>query len=140
MSSASDSSTPHDIADLRSRLHTLRHSVDELDALLDRYIRAEEELRQSEERFRLLVREVREYAIFMLDIEGYIASWNAGAQLIKGYTAQEIIGRHFSIFYPSEAVAAHKPQRALEIAIADGVYKRRGGGCARMAPGFGRAW
>jgi PAS domain S-box-containing protein len=126
MSSTSDSSTPHDIADLRNRLHTLRHSVDELDALLDRYIRAEEELRQSEERFRLLVREVREYAIFMLDIQGYIVSWNAGAQLIKGYTAQEIIGRHFSIFYPSEAVAIHKPQRALEIAIADGVYKEEG--------------
>jgi PAS domain S-box-containing protein len=126
MSSPSDSSAPHDVNDLRNRLQNLRHSVDELDALLDRYITAEEELRQSEERFRLLVREVREYAIFMLDIHGYIASWNAGAQLIKGYTAQEIIGRHFSIFYPSEAVAVHRPQRALEIAIADGVYKEEG--------------
>ena len=62
--------------------------------------RAEEALRLSQERFRLLVEEVRDYAIFMLDPTGKILSWNEGAQKIKGYTADEIIGQHFSVFLP----------------------------------------
>jgi PAS domain S-box-containing protein len=81
---------------------------------------AEENLRQSEERFRLLVEGVEEYGIFMLDPEGKISSWNAGAQRIKGYSADEIIGKHFSIFYSSEDLAAGKPARALETAIRAG--------------------
>jgi DNA-binding response OmpR family regulator len=64
--------------------------------------RSENELRESEERFRLLVENVRDYAIFMLDPAGRVASWNAGAQRIKGYTAEEIIGEHCSRFYPAE--------------------------------------
>src|SRR5689334_19143557 len=64
---------------------------------------AEEELRESEERFRLLVNSVKDYAIFMLDPTGHVATWNEGAQRIKGYSADEIIGKHFSIFYPPEA-------------------------------------
>ena len=57
---------------------------------------AEESLRRSEERFRLLVEGVKDYAIFMLDPQGHVATWNAGAERIKGYTADEIIGQHFS--------------------------------------------
>jgi PAS domain S-box-containing protein len=88
--------------------------------------RAEEALRQSEERFRLLVEGVRDYAIFMLDAQGYITSWNTGAQLIKGYSADEILGRHFSIFYPLEDVAAGKPEQVLQLASAEGRYEQEG--------------
>jgi PAS domain S-box-containing protein len=73
--------------------------VGELHVPLDR---AAEELRQSDEQFRLLVKSVQDYAIFMLDLEGHVASWNPGAERIKGYRAEEILGRHFSIFYPPE--------------------------------------
>jgi len=76
----------------------------------------EESLRQSEEVFRLLVASVREYAIFLLDPEGHITTWNAGAQRIKGYAPEEIIGRHFSTFYPEEDKLDHKPERELDIA------------------------
>ncbi len=87
---------------------------------------AQETLRQSEERFRLLVEEVRDYAIFMLDPSGHIVSWNSGAQLIKGYRAAEIIGRHFSIFYPPEDVRAGKLERELHIATTEGRYEEEG--------------
>ena len=64
---------------------------------------------QSEERFRLLVESVRDYAIFMLDPQGRVLTWNAGAERIKGYRADEIIGQHFSRFYPPEALARGLP-------------------------------
>jgi PAS domain S-box-containing protein len=67
--------------------------------------RSEEMLRESEERFRLMMEAVRDYAIFMLDTQGRVASWNAGAQRINGYRADEIIGEHFRIFYNAEARA-----------------------------------
>ncbi|HUQ98969.1 MAG TPA: PAS domain-containing sensor histidine kinase [Gemmatimonadaceae bacterium] len=88
--------------------------------------RAEEELRESEERFRLLVQEVRDYAIFMLDPTGHINTWNAGAERIKGYTADEVIGKHFSIFYTQEDLDNGKPPRELETATRTGVYEEEG--------------
>ena len=87
---------------------------------------AEDALRQSEERFRLLVEGVQDYAIFMLDPEGRVASWNTGAERIKGYTAEEIIGEHFSRFYASEDVQAGKPQHELETALKFGRIEDEG--------------
>jgi PAS domain S-box-containing protein len=83
-------------------------------------------LHRSEERFRLLVDAVQDYAIFMLDVEGHISSWNTGAQRIKGYAVSEIIGKHFSIFYPEEDLKAGKPARELEIAAKDGRLEDEG--------------
>ncbi|MDX3105295.1 PAS domain-containing sensor histidine kinase [Nonomuraea angiospora] len=74
----------------------------------------------------LLVQSIRDYAIFMLDPRGRIVSWNAGAQRIKGYTAEEIIGTHFSVFYPHEDVAAGKPFKGLEAAASDGRWEEEG--------------
>ncbi len=87
---------------------------------------AEEALRLSEQRFRLLVEGVKDYAIFMLDPAGNIVSWNAGAERIKGYSASEIVGKHFSVFYPSEDVESGKPQRELEIAREQGSVEDEG--------------
>jgi PAS domain S-box-containing protein len=86
----------------------------------------EEELRRSEERFRLLVESVFDYAIFMLDPDGRVASWNAGAQRIKGYSAAEIVGQSFARFYPPEDVAAGKTKRLLETARREGVVEDEG--------------
>ena len=87
---------------------------------------AQEELRRSEERFRLLVSTVQDYAIFMLDPEGHVASWNAGAQRSKGFTAEEIIGRHFRTFYPQEERDRRHPEHELEIALREGHYEEEG--------------
>lgn len=86
----------------------------------------EERLRRSEELFRLLVASVKDYAIFMLDKHGRVATWNAGAERIKQYAAKEIIGRHFSVFYPEEDIRARKPERELEIAARDGSVEDEG--------------
>src|SRR3954469_8781043 len=74
----------------------------------------------------LLVETVFDYAIFRLDPRGNIQTWNAGAQRIKGYQANEIIGRHFSTFYTEEDLATHKPERELEIATRTGKYEEEG--------------
>ncbi len=87
---------------------------------------AEEKLRLSEQRFRLMVEGVKDYAIFMLDPQGHVATWNAGAQRIKGYTAEEIIGQHFSRFYPPEAIAKAWPDEELRRAVADGRFEDEG--------------
>jgi PAS domain S-box-containing protein len=84
------------------------------------------ELRRSEELFRLLVSGVKDYAIFMLDPEGRVMTWNEGAERIKGYKAADIIGKHFSTFYPEEANAIGHPQRELQIARKDGRYEEEG--------------
>jgi PAS domain S-box-containing protein len=88
--------------------------------------RAEELLRQSEERLRLLIDGVKDYAIFMLDPQGMILSWNPGAERIKGYSAEDVIGRHFSIFYPQELRDIGHPQRELRIAREVGRYEEEG--------------
>jgi PAS domain S-box-containing protein len=80
----------------------------------------EEALRQTEERFRLLIEGVVDYAIYMLDPQGVVASWNAGAQRIKGYSRDEIVGKHFSRFYTDEDIEAGKPWEELATARRDG--------------------
>ncbi|HEY2796546.1 MAG TPA: PAS domain S-box protein [Thermoanaerobaculia bacterium] len=81
---------------------------------------AEQSLRESEERFRLLIEGVRDYAIFALTAEGRIATWNAGAERIKGYRAEEVLGKSFSIFYTPEAIARGKPEWMLNAAMEHG--------------------
>ena len=81
---------------------------------------AETRLRQNEERLRLMIEEVKDYAIFMLDPEGRVASWNKGAERNRGYRAEEIIGTHFACFYTPEDVKAGKPQEILQQALAEG--------------------
>jgi PAS domain S-box-containing protein len=83
-------------------------------------------LRRSEERFRLLIDAVQDYAIFMLDVQGHVSSWNSGAERIKGYRVTEIIGKHFSVFYPQEDIRSGKPQRELEIAAREGRLEDEG--------------
>jgi PAS domain S-box-containing protein len=84
--------------------------------------RAEEET----QRFRLLVQSVKDYAIFILDPTGHISTWNPGAERIKGYTAQQIIGKHFSVFYPPEVAATGKCEFELEIATREGRFEEEG--------------
>src|SRR5216683_1291056 len=88
--------------------------------------RAEQALRSREEQFRLMVADVTTYAILTLDPRGFITSWNAGAQRIKGYREDEIIGRHFSCFYPEDALAAGMPDEELRIATIEGRSEEEG--------------
>ena len=83
-------------------------------------------LRHSEQRFRMFVDAVQEYAIFMLDVQGHVSTWNNGAKRIKGYGISEIIGKHFSVFYPEEDIRSGKPQRELEIAAKEGRLEDEG--------------
>jgi PAS domain S-box-containing protein len=76
--------------------------------------------------YQRLVKEVRDYAIFMLDRKGFIRTWNTGAERLKGYLPEEILGRHFSCFYPEEDIEARKPDRELEIALAEGSLEDEG--------------
>lgn len=87
---------------------------------------AETKLRESEAQFRLLVQSVTDYAIYMLDAGGQVASWNAGAQHIKGYAPDEIIGRHFSEFYTEADRAAGLPRTGLETATRNGRWEHEG--------------
>jgi PAS domain S-box-containing protein len=84
----------------------------------------EKALFESEQRFRMLVQGVRDYAIYMLDPDGRVTNWNAGAQAIKGYSAAEIVGRHFSLFYTEEDRGAGEPARALATALREGKYEK----------------
>ena len=78
------------------------------------------------ERFRLVVESIKDYAIFTLDPEGHVTSWNAGAERFKQYRADEIIGKHFSVFYPPEDIASGKPARELELAAREGRIEDEG--------------
>ena len=95
-------------------------------ALGERRKAAESRLSESEQRFQLMVRNVSDYAIFMLDPDGRIATWNAGAERIKGYRAEEVLDTHFSRFYPDEDALRGKPQSMLAGAAAEGRYEDEG--------------
>jgi len=136
---------PHYWTDVE--LATIREVVERSWAHIER-VRAEAEMAEGEQRFRemleseieertaaleqseaqlsLLVQGVTDYAIYMLDTEGNVSSWNAGAQRIKGYEPNEVIGTHFSRFYTPEDLAAGEPARALEVALAEGRFEREG--------------
>ncbi len=85
-----------------------------------------EALRQSEERFRLLIEGVRDYAIYMLNPQGIIQSWNSGAELIKGYSAHDVIGKHYSMFFRTEDIAAGLPEKELRDALQVGRTEEEG--------------
>jgi PAS domain S-box-containing protein len=89
-------------------------------------LKAEESLRRSEELFRRLVEGVSDYAIFMLNPEGIVTTWNLGAERIKGYSAGEAIGQHFSVFYTEDSVASGWPEHELRIATAEGRFEDSG--------------
>ena len=82
--------------------------------------------RETPETFRPLVEGIQDFAIFMLDGSGRVATWNTGAERAKGYRAEEIIGQHFSRFYPPEAIAEGKPARLLALAARDGRVEDEG--------------
>lgn len=108
-------SAPVELDDVHVILDTIDLGIAEATS---HYVQIQERaLRESEERFRLLVEGVKDYAIFMLNPEGHIVSWNRGAERIKGYAADEIIGKHFSIFYTEEDVREGRPQQNLREAI-----------------------
>jgi PAS domain S-box-containing protein len=93
---------------------------------LDRREAADRALDLSEQQFRILVESVTDYAIYMLDANGHVTSWNTGAQRIKGYSADEILGQHFSRFYTENDRRNGLPQRALETAVRDGRWEGEG--------------
>jgi PAS domain S-box-containing protein len=92
----------------------------------ERRLHMEQSLRHSEEIFRLLVESVRDYAIFMLDDTGHVATWNRGAERIKGYSAEEVIGQHYSLFYLPEDVARGWPDYELKAAAVEGRFEDEG--------------
>jgi PAS domain S-box-containing protein len=110
------------ITALRDPTGTLRGFAKVTRDLTDRR-RAEDELRQSELRLRMLIDSIQDYAVFMLDTDGRVATWNTGAERIIGYRPSEIIGRHFSVFYSEDEVAAGKSDRELDVAAATGKFE-----------------
>jgi PAS domain S-box-containing protein len=87
---------------------------------------AEEALRESEERYRMLLDGIQDYAIFMMDPRGQVVSWNAGAERIKGYTADQIIGHNFSRFFPPEDIERGRPEEVLRMTAASGRHEEQG--------------
>jgi len=120
-----DSSIPHRSEEtlekeLRERTRELENINTELVTEIAERNRAEETRRLTEMRFRLLVEGVKDYAILMLAPDGIVVSWNVGAERVNGYSAEEILGRHFSVFFIGEEIAAGKPDRLLETASRQG--------------------
>jgi PAS domain S-box-containing protein len=104
----------------------VKERTSQLEAAIAELESSQQELRQSEERFRLLVEGVEDYAIFMLDPAGCVVSWNEGAERIKGYQAWEVIGEHFSVFYTQEDVERGLPEEELRVAAVEGRFKKEG--------------
>ena len=111
------------VEERRRAMAALRKSHDALELRAGE--RAQDVLR-SEETFRLLVEGVQDYAIFMLDVDGHVANWNQGAEKIKGYKAEEIVGQHFSRFYPREAIERKWPDQELALAKLQGRFEDEG--------------
>ena len=103
-----------------------RRAVLEINRDVTQAKQAHDRLQESEERFRLIIEGVQDYAIFMLDVDGVVVSWNPGAERMKGYRAEEICGRHFSSFYPPEDLEAGKPAEELRSAAAVGRVEDEG--------------
>jgi len=104
----------------------VKERTSQLEATVAELESNQRELGQSEERFRLLVEGVRDYAIFMLSPDGRVVSWNEGAERIQGYEASEIIGKHFSIFYAQEDAERSLPEEELRVAAAEGRFEEEG--------------
>ena len=102
--------------------------------------RYEGQLRANEERFRLLIESVQDYAIYMLDPSGYIMSWNSGAQRLHGYRAEEILGKHFSRLYRAEDIRDGAPWRELEAARTQGRLDGEGTRMRRDGSSFAARW
>ncbi|CAN5737817.1 hypothetical protein BH18ACT11_BH18ACT11_24180 [soil metagenome] len=104
----------------------VRERTSQLETTIAELENSRQEMRQSEERFRLLVENVSDYAIFMLDQEGRIVSWNEGAERIQGYKASEVNGEYFSVFYTGEDVERGLPEEELRVAAAEGRFEEEG--------------
>lgn len=124
-------------ARIRESMRDLENANQSLRADLVERSLQEEKLRQSEERFRLLVDGVKDYAIILLDVDGNVVSWNTGAQNLEGFTAAEVIGTHFSRFYTGEDIARGHPTHALAVARDAGRYESD---CWRVRKNGGRFW
>ncbi len=110
-----------------SRQHEAETRLRDLNETLEKRVEQRTtELAANERRFRLMVEQVEDYAIFMLDADGIVSSWNAGAQRTKGYTAQEIIGHHYSCFYRTQDVEAGLPEQLLRKATMEGRARHEG--------------
>ncbi len=99
---------------------------------------AQEALRINDLRLRSIVESIGDYAIYLLDRDGHVLTWNPGAERIKGYKADEVLGLHFSRFFVEEDKEQGRPAELLRQAAAKGAWKKRAGACARMAPASGR--
>ena len=113
----------YDMTEIRRAQNELLKYKMQLEILVDERTR---ELKNNQERLQLLEKNVRDYAIIMLDVDGNIKTWSAGSQHLKGYQATEVIGRHFSIFYTTEDLAAGKPNWELQIVQQEGQYEDQG--------------
>ena len=111
---------------LRQSTGGRRRAVLEINRDVTEARRAQDRLKESEERLRLMIEGVQDYAIFMLDVDGVVVSWNAGAERMKGYRSEEICGQHFSRFYPPQDLEAEKPAEELRTAAAVGRVEDEG--------------